>query len=69
MTQNPAGANDQVVHTRGDSIDVGRADENPEGVVILRHTPGAGSRLREMYLAAPPRHDDLVAIPACARKA
>jgi hypothetical protein len=69
MTQRSAGADDQVVHPRGDGIDVGRADENAKGIVILWHPPRACSCLGEVYLTAPPSHDDVIAVSARAREA
>ena len=68
VTQNAAGADDQVVHPRGDGIDARCADEDTEGVG-LRHAPGAGPRLCQVHLAAPAGHDQIVGVAARARKA
>src|SRR5215475_5185206 len=69
VAQNPTRTDNQVVHPRGDCVDMGRANENAKWVVGFRHPPWAVSRLRQMHLAIPTSHDDVVGITACAREA
>src|SRR4051812_28273710 len=62
VAQDAAGTDDQIVHPGSDGVDVGRADENAEGVVLLRHTPRAGSRLGQVHLTTPACHDDILGL-------
>src|SRR5690348_14156604 len=57
MAQDAARPDDKVIDARGNGRDIGRAQENAERVVILRHAPGAFAHLDEMHLAAPAAHD------------
>jgi len=45
VAQDAAGTDNQAFHSRGDGINVGRADENAKWIVLLRYAPRAGSRL------------------------
>jgi hypothetical protein len=60
---------DQVVHPRGDGVDVGRADEHAKRVVLFGHAPRAGARLSEVHFAAPPGHNDVIIVAAGASEA
>jgi hypothetical protein len=69
VTQDAAGTDNQVLHSRGDGVNVGRANENAKWIVLLRHAPGAGSRLGQVHLATPFSHDDVINVTARASKA
>lgn len=44
VTKDAAGADDQVIHARGNGIHFRSADENTEGIVFFRNLPGPGVR-------------------------
>src|SRR6185369_11717780 len=54
---------------RGNGVDMRRANENAERVVGFRHPPRAVSRLRQMHLAIPTGHDDVIGVATRAREA
>lgn len=64
VTENAARSNDQVINARRDLIDIGRANEDAERVVLGGDLPGSGPSLGQMDLAMPPRHDRILSIPA-----
>src|SRR5436189_4625068 len=62
MTQDPTRPDNQVVHPRGDGVNIGRANENAKRVVGFRHPPRAIPRLRQMHLAIPTSHNDVISV-------
>jgi hypothetical protein len=64
MSENTAGADDEIVHSRGDLIDIWCADENAEGVVLNGNLPRPWARLRQMDLAIPTGHDCVLDVTA-----
>jgi hypothetical protein len=68
MVQDVAGADNQVIHLRGDGLHLRRTDEHSEGVG-LRYAPRAASRLCQVDLAAPAGHDHIVGAAARASEA
>ncbi len=69
MAQDAAGADDQVVDPRGDGVDIWRADEHAEGIVLFGHGPGTAARLGQVHFAAPAGHDDVLVAAAGALEA
>ena len=64
MAKDTPRPDDQVVDPRCNFIHLGSADEDAEGIMILRHPPGPRTRLGEMNLASPTSHDDVGIVTA-----
>lgn len=68
VAQDSARADYEIVDPLRDFTNVRRPDEHAERIVVLRHAPRPASRLRQMYLAAPTGHDDVIVGSACSSK-
>src|SRR5215470_10251368 len=64
VPQDPTRTDNQIVHPRSDSVNIGRANENTKRIVRFRNPPRAIARLRQMHLAIPTSHDDIIGITA-----
>src|SRR5450432_4217157 len=69
VAQDTAGTDNQVIHSRCDGGNVGRADKDAKRIAFLRYAPEAGSRLGQVYLTAPSGQDNVIGDTARAGKA
>src|SRR5438270_1353282 len=69
MAQNAAGTDDYVIHPRCDGLHFGSADENAKRVMLLGNAPRTAPGPRQMHLAVPSFHDDIILIAASASEA
>jgi len=53
VAQDAARADDEIIDSLGDGVDLRSADENTKRNMVFQRPPAAASRLRQMNLVAP----------------